>query len=156
MEKVYESLESELARWIGVEDVAVCSSGTAALHLAIESFQFPNRRRDAEIIVPDYAMVACALAVDMADMVPVCIDCTDDLLIDPDFRKKNHFPFGCAIPNSHITLSEDFSNDILNFLIFCTGRTISEEKPRDNFTEDWSKMIWDLLNIVFRIKCSAE
>lgn len=85
MEKVYESLESELARWIGVEDVAVCSSGTAALHLAIESFQFPNRRRDAEVVIPDYSMVACALAVDMAGMVPVCVDCTDTLLIDPDW-----------------------------------------------------------------------
>lgn len=80
---IYQMLEEDLARWIGVRDVAVCSSGTAALHLALESFQFPNRRKDIEVILCDYNMVACALAIEMADMVPVCVDCNHDLLINP-------------------------------------------------------------------------
>lgn len=77
----YERFEKEWARWAGVENVVACSSGTAALHLALEALRLPQ---GSEVILPDYTMVACARAVTLAGLVPVFIDCGKDLLIDPE------------------------------------------------------------------------
>ncbi|HDL17719.1 MAG TPA: hypothetical protein ENH29_01550, partial [Bacteroidetes bacterium] len=70
------------------------------------------------------------------------------LLIDPDpfltLGLDGTFAFGCAIPDNLISIYSDFTNEILNFLMFATGRTISDKA---SITEDWSKMIWDLLSI---------
>lgn len=76
----YQALEVEFARWAGVENVVGCASGTAALHLALEALQLPH---GSEVLVPDYTMIACPRAVVMAGLVPVFVDCGDDLLIDP-------------------------------------------------------------------------
>lgn len=59
--------------------MVACSSGTAALHLALESLKLPQ---GSLVLVPDYTMVACARAVVMAGLVPVFVDCGDDLLMD--------------------------------------------------------------------------
>ena len=72
----YQRLESELAPWCGMPHVAVCSSGTAALHLALEALRLPQ---GSEVIVPDFAMYACAAAVRMAGLVPVFVDCGPEL-----------------------------------------------------------------------------
>lgn len=82
--QMFERLERDLASWIGVEpgNAVVCSSGTAALHLALESLNLPS---GSEVIVPDYAMIACPRAVVLAGLTPVFVDCRDDLLIDPDW-----------------------------------------------------------------------
>jgi perosamine synthetase len=72
-------LEEEFSVFCGLRAVA-CSSGTAALHLALEALQLPL---GSEVLVPDYTMVACARAVAMAGLVPVFVDCGDDLLMDP-------------------------------------------------------------------------
>ena len=83
----YEMLESELAQWIGTNDVVVCSSGTAALHIAIESFGIPLGR---EVIIPNYSMIACALSVSMGGMIPVCVGRrSKDLLIDTDLIEES-------------------------------------------------------------------
>lgn len=79
----YQILEREFAEWSGLDPagMCVCSSGTAALHLALEAFQLPP---SSEVIVPDYTMVACPRAVVLAGLKPVLVDCGDDLLIDAD------------------------------------------------------------------------
>lgn len=93
----YRRLEVDYAKmvngWLSVHPLApsyvcsedrmvVCSSGTAALHLAMESFRLPVGSR---AIVPDWTMVACARAVTMADIEPVFIPPRyDNLLIDLD------------------------------------------------------------------------
>lgn len=77
----FELLESALAAWSGVPHVVGVASGTAALHLALESLLLPL---GSEVIVPDFTMIACARAVTLAGMVPVFVDCTDDLLLDLD------------------------------------------------------------------------
>lgn len=79
--EAYQTLEAELAAWTGYEpeQVVACSSGTAALHLALEAFQLPL---GSEVIVPDFTMVACARAVTLAGLTPVFIDCDDDLLMN--------------------------------------------------------------------------
>lgn len=77
----YERLERDLAKWAGFEpeQVVACSSGTAALHLALEAMQLPTGSR---CLVPDYTMIACPRAVTMAGLVPTFMDCTVDLTID--------------------------------------------------------------------------
>ena len=77
--EAYELLEKELAEWSGMPHVVACSSGTAALHLALESLQLPAGSR---VIVPDFTMVACPRAVTLAGLEPVFVDCNERLLMD--------------------------------------------------------------------------
>lgn len=72
----YELLEKELAEWSGMPYVVACSSGTAALHLALEVLQLSP---GSKVIVPDFTMIACPRAVTLAGLEPVFVDCNDDL-----------------------------------------------------------------------------
>lgn len=79
----YQVLEQEFARWNDLDPAGMvcCSSGTAALHLALEAMRLPP---GSEILVPDYTMVACPRAVTLAGLVPVFVDCDKKLLLlDP-------------------------------------------------------------------------
>jgi dTDP-4-amino-4,6-dideoxygalactose transaminase len=78
----YQRLEEEFGKWAGCENVVAVSSGTAALHLALEALRLPP---GSEVLLGDFNMVACARAVAMAGLVPVFIDCGHDLLIDKQF-----------------------------------------------------------------------
>lgn len=80
MEK-YKQLEEDFASWMNVIHTVSCSSGTAALHLALESFCLPVC---SKILIPELTMIACARAAMLADLMPVFIDCDDKLLIDVD------------------------------------------------------------------------
>ncbi len=86
-----DQLEKEFSNWVGVSNPVACSSGTTALHLALEAFQFPP---GSHVIVPEFTMIACARAVTMAGLVPIAVDCGDDLNIDPqklnDLRWKEN------------------------------------------------------------------
>lgn len=79
----FERLEHEWAKFndLDPDGMVACSSGTAALHLALEAFQLPP---DSEVIVPDFTMVACPRAVAMAGLRPMFVDCDEKLLADPD------------------------------------------------------------------------
>lgn len=70
------------------------------------------------------------------------------LLLDPGYINSigihGNYPFGCAVPNQKIVLSRDFANELIEFLTFNAGKSISDEQ---SITEDWSGMIWDLLAI---------
>lgn len=89
----YQQLEVDIAKWMDYppENVVVCSSGTAALHLALEAFQLPAKSR---VIIPDFTMIACARAVTLAGHEVVPIDCNaGDLLINMD-HVSQHCRFG--------------------------------------------------------------
>lgn len=78
----FQTLEKEFQAWTCPQhEVVACSSGTSALHLALESLQLPPK---SEVLVPDFTMIACARAVTLAGLTPVFIDCGTDLLIDCD------------------------------------------------------------------------
>lgn len=84
--EVYQQLEAGLANWANwagcdPEHMVTCASGTAALHLALEALELPL---GSEVIVCDYAMIACARAITLAGMVPRFVDCDRDLLLDMD------------------------------------------------------------------------
>jgi perosamine synthetase len=78
----HKLLEHEVARWIGFppENVVSCSSGSAALHLALEALELLPK---SKVLVPDFTMIACPRAVATAGLEPVFIDCRDDLNLDP-------------------------------------------------------------------------
>jgi perosamine synthetase len=77
----FEYLERDFGRWAGVDNVVACSSGSAALHLALESLRLPL---GSGVILPSFTMIAVARAVSLAGLSPVFVDCTPDLLLDPD------------------------------------------------------------------------
>jgi perosamine synthetase len=95
--QTYDVLERQLAEWSGIEshpnNVVVCSSGTAALHLALEALRLEALRPQfMDIQIPNYTMVACARAAVLAGLRPKFIDCREqDLLIQTnemcDFRR---------------------------------------------------------------------
>lgn len=72
-------LEVLWAGFTGCRNMVSCSSGTAALHLALEALQLPP---GSKVIVPNFTMVACARAVVMAGLTPVFMDCDPNGLID--------------------------------------------------------------------------
>lgn len=80
----YLRLEKELEKWSHCSNVVSCSSGTAALHLGLESLNLP---RGSEIIVPDFSMIACPRAVVMAGHTPVFVDCDQQMNIDTNIIK---------------------------------------------------------------------
>lgn len=82
----YKQLEEEYAKYIGTEFAVSCSTGTAALHLALKAIGIGP---GDEVIIPDFTMIACAFAVSYCGAKPVFIDCGDDLLMDAKkIRKK--------------------------------------------------------------------
>jgi len=75
----YQELEEEYAKYVGTDDAVACSTGTAALHLAVSGLGIG---KGDEVIVPDFTMAASAWAVTYTGAKPVFVDCADDLLID--------------------------------------------------------------------------
>lgn len=83
--KPHELLEEKLKTHFDTPNVVACSSGTAALHLALEALQL---EQGSEVILPNYTMVACARAVTLAGLTPVFADSLSDLTIDPESVRK--------------------------------------------------------------------
>lgn len=71
--------EEAFARYNGVAHGVACSSGTAALTLALRAL---NVGPGDEVIVPEFTMIASAWAVTYTGATPVFVDCGDDLNID--------------------------------------------------------------------------
>lgn len=96
----HQRLEVEFAKWTGTQNVVACSSGTAALHLALESLRLPL---GSEVLVPDYTMVACARAVVLAGLTPVFVDCEQyRFLLDNDLLPKAFTPKTKAVMAVHV------------------------------------------------------
>ena len=79
----YERLEAEWAEFneLDPKGMVACSSGTAALHLAMQTLRDD---REGYLVMPDYTMVACAVAGELTILNPVFVDIrADDLVMDP-------------------------------------------------------------------------
>lgn len=100
----YIKLERELEIWSSRDNMVACSSGTAALHLALEALQIPEslKRKGAEVVIPDYTMIACARACTLADLVPLPVDCKSDLNISPLMLEKSINKRTVAIMAVHV------------------------------------------------------
>lgn len=105
--ELYQQLEQEYAEWGGcgrlsngeLRHAVAVSSGTSALHLALEALQLPQ---GSDVILSQYCMIACARAVVMAGLKPVFVDCGDDLLIDVYKMKQALTPETRAVMPIHI------------------------------------------------------
>lgn len=77
----YQLLEEKFGQWIGNPNCVACSSGTAALHLAIECLGLPI---NTKVLMSDYNMIACPRAVSLARHKPAFVDCLQSsLLLSP-------------------------------------------------------------------------
>jgi len=94
-----KKFEESWAKWNEMEYGIACSSGTTAIQLAIESL---NLSEDAEVIVPEFTMIATAWAVSQAGAKPVFVDCGDDLNIDVNKIEAAITPRTKAIVPVHI------------------------------------------------------
>ena len=73
-------LEQEMAKFLHVENVAACQSGTSALHLSLaESGIKPGD----VVIVPPLTFIAAVNPVKYQFATPVFIDCDDSFCMDP-------------------------------------------------------------------------
>jgi perosamine synthetase len=75
-----DEFEKRFAEKIGVGHAVAVSSGTAAIHLALNVL---NLQKHDEVIVPDFTMISPVLAVLACGAVPVPIDADDTWNIDP-------------------------------------------------------------------------
>jgi dTDP-4-amino-4,6-dideoxygalactose transaminase len=73
-------LEQQWADWIGAPHAVSCSSGTAALHMALLALGVGP---GDEVIVPSHTFISTSLAVLHAGAVPVFCDISDDQTLDP-------------------------------------------------------------------------
>jgi len=77
--------EDAFSKWNGMKHGVACSSGTAALTIALRAL---NIGPGDEVIVPAFTMIASAWAVTYTGAKPVFVDCKDDLNIDVDLIEK--------------------------------------------------------------------
>ena len=61
---------------------------------------------------------------------------------------KNSYPMGCAFPDMWLRINNSFSDELIEFLKFKTGRMFDDI---NNINDDWSQMIWDLLRMAINI-----
>ncbi|QHC23747.1 DegT/DnrJ/EryC1/StrS family aminotransferase [Streptomyces sp. GS7] len=91
--------ERAFADYNGVAHGVSCSSGTAALTLALRALGIGP---GDEVIVPEFTMVASAWAVTYTGATPVFVDCADDLNIDIALIEEKITPRTKAIMPVHI------------------------------------------------------
>jgi dTDP-4-amino-4,6-dideoxygalactose transaminase len=72
--------EEHWAAWAGASHAVACSSGTAALHMALLAL---GVQPGDEVLVPSHTFLSTSLAVLHAGARPVFCDVTDDQTLDP-------------------------------------------------------------------------
>ena len=73
-------MEKDLAAFLRVPNVAVCQSGTSALHLAMVE---AGVRPGDVVLVPPLTFIAAVNPVKYQFATPVFIDCDDSFCLDP-------------------------------------------------------------------------
>ncbi|MFH8410977.1 DegT/DnrJ/EryC1/StrS family aminotransferase [Streptomyces sp. NPDC018019] len=94
-----QRFERSFAEYNAVAHGVACSSGTAALTLALRALGVGP---GDEVIVPEFTMVASAWAVTYTGATPVFVDCGDDLNIDVSRIEEKITPRTKVIMPVHI------------------------------------------------------
>lgn len=92
-------LENAFAKYLGVQHAVFCSSGTAAIHLALLSLGIGA---GDEVIIPDFTIIVSASMPILTGAKPVLVDCDETLCIDPDLIEASITPRTRAIMPVHI------------------------------------------------------
>lgn len=92
-------LEELLARFLNVENVAACQSGTSALHMAlVEAGVKPGD----VVLVPPLTFIAAVNPVRYQFATPVFIDCDDSLCMDPE-KLRSFCQEECGFENHQLS-----------------------------------------------------
>lgn len=94
-----QRFEDAFARFAGMAHGVACSSGTAALTLALRALGIGP---GDEVIVPEFTMIATAWAVTYVGATPVFVDCADDLTIDATLIEPRITPRTKAVIPVHV------------------------------------------------------
>jgi dTDP-4-amino-4,6-dideoxygalactose transaminase len=78
--------EERWAAWSGAPHAVACSSGTAALHMALVALGI---QPGDEVLVPSHTFISSSLAVLHAGAVPVFCDVSDDQTLDPGCLERH-------------------------------------------------------------------
>ncbi len=95
--EAYKELEHEFGKWCGRPNTVACASGSAALHLALESIDI-----EGWILIPEFTMISCARAGTLAGLTTRFVDCDDNLLLDTSKIPKRFLDPGDSIMPVHI------------------------------------------------------
>lgn len=71
--------ENKISKYLGVEEAVACQSGTAGLHLALQTCGVKN---GDEVIVPTLTFIAAVNPVSYLGATPIFMDCDDTLTLD--------------------------------------------------------------------------
>lgn len=83
-----KEFEDKWSAFLGVKASAAVNSGTAALHLAVLAFKFPERKK---VLIPAMTFCSTANAVIYNDLEPVFVDVEEETLsIDIEDLKKKY------------------------------------------------------------------
>ncbi|MFD4322393.1 DegT/DnrJ/EryC1/StrS family aminotransferase [Streptomyces sp. NPDC058548] len=91
--------EKAFAEYNGIAHGVACSSGTAALTLALRALGIGP---GDEVIVPEFTMIASAWAVTYTGATPVFVDCADDLNMAVNKIEEKVTPRTKAIMPVHV------------------------------------------------------
>jgi len=72
--------EKNLAKFLNTEQICVCQSGTAAIHLSLIEAQVGH---NDVVLVPPLTFIAAVNPVKYQSAIPVFIDCDDSFCMDP-------------------------------------------------------------------------
>ena len=75
----HEQLEKDFGKWVGHKNMVACASGTAALHLALETLKLPL---GSKVLTSEFNMIAVPRAISLAGHIPIFIDCDNRLLLN--------------------------------------------------------------------------
>ena len=93
--------ENKIKSYLGGNvSVSCVNSGTAALHLALESLELP---KNSEVLVPSITYIATFQAISAAGLIPVSCEVSEKtLFLDPkDVLKKITVKTKCILPVHH-------------------------------------------------------
>lgn len=108
-----QKFEEELAEYIGVDDVVAVSSGTAALHLALQAI---GVGRGDDVLVPSITYVATYQAITATGATPVSVDVDRQHgVIDLGDARKRLTKNTKAIVPVHYASFTGFIPDVMSF-----------------------------------------
>ncbi len=94
-----EKLEKKICELTGAEHAVATDSGTAALHLAVQSLVEPGD----EVVIPDFTYGSTGLSVTVSEATPKIVDIKrSNLGMDPDSLKKHLGPETRTVMVAHL------------------------------------------------------